>query len=183
MTMHLIQKQTISSSGITAVNFTSIPQTFLNLQLRVTERSNNAAVYDALYVYNLDGTGGSSNMAFNTVFGTGTAAGANGYTGSFSGQFGFTPANNSKASVFGSAIIDIHNYTDTNKLKPIKSIWGWYDNDVSIGAPYLGMVSGVSMALGTNPVTALSILVNNSFGIGSTFALYGTTSNPVATGA
>ena len=183
MTMHLIQRQTVSSAGVTAINFTSIPQTYLNLQLRVSERSNNAAAYDALYIYNLDGTSNSGNIAFNLVYGTGSAPGANGYTGQFSAQMGYVPANNSKAGVFGSAVIDIHNYTDTNKLKPIKSIWGWYDGNVSAGAPYLGMASGVSMALGTNPVTALSVLVNNSFTIGSTFSLYGTTSNPIATGA
>lgn len=183
MTMHLIQRQTVSSAGVTAINFTSIPQTYAHLQLRVLERSNNVASYDALYIYNLDGTGNSSNMAYNTLYGIGTAPGANGYTGSFSGQFGYIPANNSAANVWGSAIIDIHNYRDTNKLKPIKSIWGWYDSNVSSGAPYLGIASGVSMALGTNPVVALSVLVNNSFTIGSTFALYGITDNPTATGA
>lgn len=183
MTMHLIQKQVISSAGVTSVNFTSIPQTYLNLQLRVFERSNNAASYDAMYIYNLDGTNNSGNMAFNLVYGTGSAPGANGYTGQFSAQMGYTPATNSAANVFCSAIIDIHNYTDTNKLKPVKSIWGWYDSNVSSGAPYLGLASALSMSLGTNPVVGLSILVNNSFSIGSTFALYGTTSNPVATGA
>jgi hypothetical protein len=181
--MHLIQKQTITSAGVTAVNFTSIPQTFTHLQLKVSERSNNSAAYDVLYIYNLDGTGNSGNMAYNILYGTALAAGANGYTGSFSGQFAFIPANNSKAGVYGSAIVDISNYTDTNKLKPIKSIWGWYDNNVSSGAPYHGLASGVSMALGTSAVTALSILVNNSFAIGSTFTLYGINGNPIATGA
>jgi hypothetical protein len=180
--MHLIQRQTVASSGVTAINFTSIPQTFAHLQLRVSERSNSVASYDAMYIYNLNGTGNSGDMAYNIIYGTGSAPGANGYTGAFSGQFGYVPAANSKAGVFGAAIIDINNYKDTNKLKPIKSLWGFYDGNVSAGAPYLGQASGVSMALGTSAVTALSLLVNNSFTIGSTFALYGITDNPTATG-
>lgn len=183
MSMYLIQKQTVTSAGITSINFTNIPQTYTHLQLRSFERSNNPATYDVLYIYNLDSTNASGNMAFNFLYGVSAGPGTNGYTAQFSGQFAFVPGANSKANVFGSSILEINNYKDTNKLKPIKSMWGWDDNNVSTGAPYVGAASGISMSLGTNAVTGLSVLVNNSFSIGSTFCLYGISENPTATGA
>ena len=168
-----IATQTVTSAGVTSVSFTSIPQTYTHLQIRASIRSNSAAGYDVFYVYNLDGSGSSSQMANHYFYGTGSSVGVNAYTAQFSGQMGFVPAANTLANNFGAGILDILDYRNTNKNKTLRALTGYDDNGNTTGNPFLTFASAYSAQLGTNAVTNLTFIINNSFAIGTKFSLYG----------
>jgi hypothetical protein len=84
------------------------------------------------------------------------------------------PAASSTASIFGSVIVDILDYTNTSKRKTFKSIGG-YDANGS------GIVRLSSYAeTGTGAVTTLNISTvgAGNFIAGSSFDLYGITTSP-----
>jgi hypothetical protein len=168
-----IATQTVTGAGVTSVSFTSIPQTYTHLQIRASIRSNSAAAYDAFYIYNLNNAGVSSLMANHFIYGTGSAVGANAYTGQFSAQMGYVPAANTLANNFGAGIVDILDYTNTNKNKTLRGFGGFDDNGNTSGTPFITFASAYSAQLGTGAITNLTFIINNSFAIGSQFALYG----------
>ena len=168
-----IATQTVTGAGVTSVSFTSIPQTYTHLQIRASVRSNSVAAYDAFYIYNLNGAGVSSQMANHYVYGTGTTVGVNAYTAQFSAQMGFVPAANTLANNFGAGIVDVLDYTNTNKNKTLRGLVGFDDNGNTAGSPFVTFSSAYSAQLGTGAVTNLTFIINNSFAIGTQFALYG----------
>jgi hypothetical protein len=168
-----IATQSVTTSGVTSVSFTSIPQTYTHLQIRASIRSNSVAAYDAFYIYNLNNAGGSSQMANHYIYGTGSAVGVGAYTNQSNAQMGFIPAANTLASNFGAGIVDILDYTSTNKAKTLRSFTGYDDNGNTTGSAFVTISSAYSAQLGTSAVTNLTFLINNSFAIGSKFALYG----------
>jgi hypothetical protein len=168
-----IATSTVTTSGVTSVSFNSIPQTFTHLQIRASVRSNSVAAYDAFYIYNLDGSGVSSQMANHYIYATGSSVGVNAYTAQFSAQMGFVPAANTLANNFGAGIVDILDYTNTNKNKTLRALTGYDDNGNTLGNPFITFASAYSAQLGTNAVTNLTFIINNSFAIGTKFSLYG----------
>jgi hypothetical protein len=168
-----IATQTVTGAGVTSVSFTSIPQTYTHLQIRASVRSNNVAAYDAFYIYNLDGSAVSSQMANHYIYGTGSSVGVNAYTAQFSAQMGFVPAANTLANNFGAGIVDILDYTNTNKNKTLRGFVGFDDNGNTSGSPFITLSSAYSAQLGTGAITNLTFIINNSFAIGTKFALYG----------
>ena len=172
--MYPIASAIVGTAGGT-ISFGSIPQTFTHLQFRITASTNGAT--DNITIYGFDGTGGSSNSAVHTLYGNGTSV----YSASATGQYNPTitqlPA--TSTSQRGSVIVDILDYTSTNKYKTIRSLGGYDGN----GSGYIAFTSILPFGFGSS--TALSSVwfyVANSFSVGSRIDLYGIqTSN--ATGA
>lgn len=170
----------VMSSYVPNFTFSGIPQTYTHLQLRIYERSFNAANYDAMYIYGIDGTGNGINCAFHQLYGTNNAVGANGQTAQFYYQPGYVPARNTIGNVYGAGIVDIFDYSSTTKKKTFRSIWGYNDNGTTSGTPFLGYSSGYSEGLGTQAMTSLRLAVNSGFEPGTRFDLYGITISGVA---
>jgi hypothetical protein len=168
-----LQTVTVTNSGVSSVSFTTIPQTYTHLQIRSVSRSTNAAYYDAYYLTNFDGAAASANAAYHYMYGTGSAIGYGQGTGAFSAQLGYIPANTIAANVFAAGIIDILDYSNTTKLKTIKSMVGWDDNGSSTGQVYVTYAGALAVGLGTNAMTNIQITVNTAFAINSKFTLYG----------
>ena len=112
-------------------------------------------------------------MANHFIYATGSAVGANAYTGQFSAQMGYVPAANTLANTFSASIVDILDYSKTNKNKTLRGLGGYEDNGNTTGSPFITFSSAYSAQLGTGAVTNLTFIINNSFAIGTTFALYG----------
>jgi|694.fasta_scaffold109586_5 hypothetical protein len=168
-----IATTTVGAAGVTSVSFTSIPQTYTHLQIRASVRSNSVAAYDAFYIYNLNNAGVSSLMANHYIYGGGSFVGVNAFTGQFSAQLGYVPAANTLANNFGAGIVDILDYTNTNKNKTLRGLGGFDDNGNTSGSPFITFASAYSAQLGTGAITNLTFIINNSFAIGTKFALYG----------
>ena len=146
-----------AGSAVPSIEFTSIPATYTNLQVRVSALTVNdqrfqingdtASNYYAHYLY-----GDGAN-----AYGSGTGAAANGYYG-YSGS----------ASQPYVAVLDILDYTNTNKFKTIRALGGTDAN----GSGYAFFSS--SLWRSTSAVTSLKFyLSTGNFATNSTIALYG----------
>lgn len=153
----------------TSVTFSSIPQTYKHLQIRGVVRSatyGGAADYYSIRIngdsganYNASGLG-CTNTSVSSFDRNG------GQTEIFAGEF---PGAVAGADQFGGIVIDIFDYTNTNKNKTIK----FYNESIRYGQGSAGINSG----LWVNAAAITSISLNGYFGGGfanySQLALYG----------
>ena len=161
-----IATTTVGGGGASSITFSSIPSTYKHLQIRGIAQRTTASTFSAVnIVFNSDTT--NTNYARHDLYGTGAATGASGIP---------TASNTSKAyvyvgsgSAFGPAVIDILDYTDTNKYKTLRGLGG-VDNNGS------GLVAfNSSLWLSTSAITSITLTIDTSatFSQYSSFALYG----------
>ena len=149
-----------TTSTDTSVVFSSIPSTYTHLQIRVSAR---AGIDDDLR-FRLNGdTGG--NYSRHLIYGNGTAVG----TGSgLSSSVGSIGAINNTANVFSVGVLDILDYTNTNKYTTSRSLNGYDAN----GSGYAMLYSTAWM--NTAAVTSITVFPqSSSFQQYSSIALYG----------
>ena len=110
-----IATTTVGAGGVGTVTFSSIPDTFKHLQIRAIVRTNRTSTYDSAYIYfNSDTT--RTNYTLHGLRGDGSSASSYGYasasaTGIQMGAIGNSPA----AGIFSPNIIDVLDYSNTNK--------------------------------------------------------------------
>jgi hypothetical protein len=132
-----------------------------------------------MYAYNYNNNTNSTGSAFHFLIGDGATAQTSAGTGSYSTAFGYCPGASAPANVYGSFVMDILDYTNTNKNKTIRTLFG-HDNS---GNGWVGLTSGLPLTLpGTGAVTSLSFVFNGNITALSRFDIYGVTSSQV-TGA
>lgn len=153
---------TVGSGGSSTITFSSIPSTYTHLQIRIIARSTFAGASDYMTL-----TVPSNGTYYHQLFGDGASAGALG--SNYVKLITLMPAATSTASTFGSAIVDILDYRNTNKTKPFKSLNGYDMN----GSGRLGLYSGNIDT--TSAITSLTFASDNNAGFAqySQFALYG----------
>lgn len=157
------------SSAASTIDFTSIPQTYKHLQIRFMGRdsrtgtplegylirfnNDTAATYQDHMIY-----GDGSSAAYSYNLGAGATAMA---------PYSIASAGAS-TGVFGASIVDILDYTNTNKAKSIRALSGTDNN----GAGAVGFTSGAWRS--TSAVSSISIVANvGSFQQYTHAALYG----------
>ena len=176
--MNAISVTTLSGAQ-SSIEFNNIPQTYTHLQVRGISR-NTASVSGDLTQFRLNGDTGS-NYYYHWLVGSApsgnvpvssTPSGLTSY-----GAIAYNTADATySASVFGGVIFDILDYTNANKTKTVRSIFGGNTNVASSSAnQFVGMVS--NLWLGTAAVTSLTIypynVGSNTFTANTSFALYG----------
>jgi hypothetical protein len=105
-----IQTVTVGSGGTSAIDFTSIPQTYTDLKIVASLRSNRSAALGDTPAIKFNTS--SSNFTNRYIFGQGSGTPAS-YADADSG-LGTMPAPNATASVFGFLEVYIPNYTSAN---------------------------------------------------------------------
>jgi hypothetical protein len=161
---------TVGSGGATTVDFTSIPSNYTHLQIRITARSSTAGTLDGIaWQFNSD-TGSNYSNSYQYANGdptTYTVYGANETKG---GQVRIA-GDTATSGIFGLGIIDILDYSNTNKFKTAKAFSGDDRNgsgDVWVSA---------NIWSSTNAITSISFFSANGGGRKmmqySSFALYG----------
>jgi len=161
----LIQTQVLTSSQ-SAVNFSSIPQTYKHLQLRTSVKSDRGGGFDILVMRINGATTGYSQHALygdsgsSAVVSSATASAANIQVGWVYGS--------ATTSAFGPSVIDILDYASTTKNKTVKSL-----NGMTTGTPRVFLYSGAYFS--TTTVSSLSFVSNYAANwiAGSRFSLYG----------
>jgi hypothetical protein len=155
----------VGSGGASGVTFSSIPQTYQHLQLRVLLRDTNGVSLTSSYLrWNSDTTW--SLYASHGLRGNGSAATAVALTGSDSWLHDAVAAGSAPSSVFSAAVIDILDYSSTSKNTVLRS-FGGADLNGS------GMVEvSSSLYASTSAISTFQIL-GSSYAQHSTFALYG----------
>jgi hypothetical protein len=148
------------------ISFTSIPQTYQSLQLRILGRGSSGTVENVSVRCN---NNGSNIYTRHQLKGDGATATANGAI-SLAGitQSFQVPGNTGTANAMGVAIIDIHNYTSTSQNKTIRIFAGNDLNDTN-GTIYL--TSG--LFIDTTAVTEVNLITSSNWTTTSQFALYG----------
>ncbi len=155
----------VASSSIV---FSSIPQNYTHLQLRISCRSTTAAGLSWSRL-RMNGDSTNANYKGHQLYGDGTTAASTNF-GSESGIAAFlTVGSTGTANVFNAVIIDILDYNNTNKHKTIKVLQG---NDTN-GGGYIIIHSGVWMS--TSSINSLTFLDVNggNYAQNSIFSLYG----------
>lgn len=146
-----------SASGSSAQFFQlfNIPQTFTHLQIRVT--ATNPTTGNVILNY---ATGGGSidygtNYRFHAITGNGSTA-TSGDSGASATAAVSAYVAGQAASIPLSIIIDVLDYTNTNKNKVSRSLYGYDLN----GSGQVGMYSG--LWLNTGAVTGVAIGFNGA---------------------
>lgn len=145
---------TVGSGGSSSIDFTSIPSTYKHLQIRAFLKGTGASNR------NLTFNGITSGYFQHRLEGSGTSASAGGYTSQSQIAMPITGAQ------WGTVIVDILDYTNTNKNKTVRMLGGYDDN----GSGFIGLTSG-SVA-NTAAITSITI-AGDTWQQYSSFALYG----------
>jgi hypothetical protein len=153
---------TVNASGQSSITFSSIPQTYTHLQLRCFLNNTGGNISTGL---TFNGSGGS-NYARHVLYGDGTSALTAAVTSV--GSSTFTQYSGSTSNIFHASIIDILDYTNTNKNKTVRSL---------NGADYNGSGSilfGSAVWMVTDAISSLTVVTAGStWSANSSFALYG----------
>jgi hypothetical protein len=164
-TYQLIEARTLGSDTA-SVSFTSIPQTYTDLQLLVSARINRAGISVNMGLrFNSD----SSNYTNIMLYGDGNSA--SGLYSTALDQFGYwySPANSATANTFSNQSVYIPNYTSSyNKSVSIDSTSE--NNATDTNVVLLGGQWANSAAITT---ITLSNYQGSNLRSGSTFYLYG----------
>ena len=133
-----------------SVTFSSIPQTFSHLQLRCSVRGNDAGTIDTWFL-RFNGLAPSGGYATNFL--RGDSASITSFTGGDNYMnLGNPGGQGNNSNVFGAFVIDILDYTNTNKYKTIKNFGGFETN--TIGRSFL--TSGL-LTTTTNAITQIDL--------------------------
>jgi len=161
----------LSGNGLaTALTFSSIPSTYQHLQLRVIGRRTGAGtgLANLQMRFNNDST---NSYTFHQLSGTGGSVLAQGYaTGGTGGDLYIAASlveGGETASLFGVAIIDIHDYSSTTKNKTLRAFSGADLN----GSGRVNLSS--ALYIKTNAITEINLITGTAWATSSTFALYG----------
>jgi hypothetical protein len=158
---------TVGSGGATEVIFSSIPQTYKHLQIRSISRDNRASTANSVLIRINGDTG--SNYAYHRLIGDGSAASASSATSQTETYAYIEPCANSTASIFGTGIIDILDYANTNKTTVVRTLGSNDQNGSGFASLYSGLWNN------TNAVTTIRLYPDNSasFVQHTQFDLYG----------
>lgn len=149
----------VSSGGAANAEFTSIPGTYKHLQVRISSKAASAG--DLLFRFN---GSTASDYSRHYLGGDGSSAFSGASATQADGYIGYNPS----GTYFQGAVIDILDYTDTNKYTTVRSLIGTDAN--GSGAVYLTS----SLYMQTTAITSIKFTHNaGNFSQYTHFALYG----------
>lgn len=178
MSMHWIASSGVLDGSTNTVTFSNIPQTFSHLQVRMFSRSARTAQANDRPYFRFNSDSGN-NYSWHELYGDGSSAYSQGYSPDSVFFTAITPAATSTANVFSSSVIDILDYSNTNKTKTVRAIDGYDAN----GSGFAVLHSGNWRS--TTAVSSIFIAhyyTGANFVSGSRIDLYGITTSSV-TGA
>jgi len=165
-TYKLISSVTVGSGGAASIDFTSIPQTYTDLVIKVSYRSTATP---GVAVDNLNAQfNGNTAVVYSEkgVGGNGSAAYSQQYTRNLVGV-GLGNSANSTANTFGNTDIYIPNYTSSNYKS--SSADGVTENNAT--ASWVEMDAGLFS--NTSAITSIKLTCGGNFVQYSTAYLYG----------
>jgi hypothetical protein len=115
----------VGAGGSATVDFTSIPQNYKHLQLRLIARGTSANI-QITTGFRLNGDSGA-NYAGHRLVGTSGVMYGQASTGDTQGYIGASEAASGVANVFSGNIIDILDYANVYKFKTIRTLSGVND--------------------------------------------------------
>lgn len=162
---------TVGSTAVSSITFAGIPTGYKHLQIRYIARDNRATTgFDNMFI-KFNG-GASATYSWHRLVGNGTsaaAAAAPSQTEIALSEAAISRGNNA-SNIFATGIIDILDYTNTNKYKTIRALHGGDAN----GSGSIVLTSGLWYG-STNAITSIDFTAENasSFTQYSQLALFG----------
>jgi len=154
---------TLLSSSSATITFSSIPSTYSHLQIRFI--AFNATDVPVLQ---FNGNTTAGNYVQHNLVGNGTSASASAYTASRTSIKTFTTGSNATSPY--ASVIDVLDYTSTNKNKTVRMLSGFDTN----GGGEISLISGLFFPSTIASITSISIVAAaGTFATNSHFALYG----------
>lgn len=154
---------TVTGTGsASTLSFTSIPSTYTHLQIRGI--NNDTVGYFVSATFNSDT---AANYTIHQLYGDGTTIAAYGGAGAnyiYAGVAGYV-----SSLTVAPMIMDILDYTNTNKFKTCRMLTGNDSNGSATG--YMQSNSGLWRS--TSAITRIDLTMAGSFSTNATFALYG----------
>ncbi len=164
-TLVALQTVTVGAGGSASISFTSIPQTYTDLVVKVSARATSAT--DFRYVRIRFNSDSGSNYTNKRVYGDGATASSAGETNDTSG-YAVTSAANNTANTFGNTDIYIPNYTSSNYKS--FSVDAVSENNATTA--YTMLLANIWNS--TSAITSITLLpTSGDFAQYSTFTLYG----------
>lgn len=155
---------TVGAGGTTSVAFSSIPQTYKHLQIRLIGKINSANGAPSIY---FNGSSTGTSYAYHNMRGDGASTSATGSSSQPYMSDVVSPTTIYNNSNFTAAIIDILDYTNTNKNKTLRMLAG-VDNN---GSGAIELYSG--LWANTSAITQIDLFNGYTWLQYSSFALYG----------
>jgi hypothetical protein len=147
------------------ITFSSIPSTYKHLQIRYIARMD-AAIVNTDFFYSINGVTTAASYAYHRLGGTGVFAFSQANTSDRS--VGVTNGANAGADMMATGILDILDYTDTNKNRTIRNFVGQDRNGTGLVALYSNLY------MSTTVVSSISLVTQSgNWTTTSSFALYG----------
>lgn len=160
-----IATSTATGGAVSDITFSSIPQDYTHLQIRgIARGASTTANIDIQF--NGDT---ATNYSRHYVYGDGSVTASSAATTINFIRASTISSSSSTASVFGVFVLDILDYTNTNKFKTTRSIGG-IDNN---GSGEIGLRSGNWRS--TSAITSIKLWTGDATNLAqySSFALYG----------
>jgi hypothetical protein len=155
----------ILSSATANVTFSSIPQTYKHLQIRMVTRGNNSSGFFAIY----GSFNGNQAYSWHRVKADGSSLSSDGFGSQSVMVLGNQPNANDSSNSFAATIVDINDYTSSAKNKTANYI------SCATGTNYGFIHFGSGAQFDTAPITTIIIgQQGNQFVAGSRISLYGT---------
>lgn len=170
---------TYLEADTSSVTFSSIPSTYKHLQVRATIRATDSGSggYSGNLKCKLNGQGGAIYSNELMLSGDYNFQGASGAVTAWANandnymNLAYGPTARTLAIVYGSVIIDIFDYANTNKNTTV-SVFGGVGMGDKDGNGHSVCVSSFVMDY-TSAINAIYLYGHNSFVRGSSFTLYG----------
>ena len=161
----LLETQVLTSSAA-SVTFSSIPQDYKHLQIRMAVRSTGTGNPRVLTQFNSDS---GTNYAYHNLFGTGSTVYSENNSSNDGWNYYFVPNSSQTAGIFGAAVYDILDYSSVSKNTTTRVFGGAANAGVNYDI-------GLHSFLWNNTAAITSILLSGdgqSFATGTRFSLYG----------
>lgn len=162
-----IATATVGGGGSSTVTFSSIPSTYTHLQLRCIARQTGAVNLGNIKIRLNNDSGG--NYRTHIILGDGSTLVSFDYGSGNDGIYlNYMPGANAASGILGTAMLDILDYTNTNKNTVMRFLQGEDRN----GAGTITFNSG--LWLNTNAVNRIDLVpTQGNLAQYSHFALYG----------
>jgi hypothetical protein len=157
----------VLGSAASSVTFSSVPQTYKHLQIRFVTRGDSFGNSRAYLTLNSD----TSSFTYHRLQATsGGGISSSGWgSGTFPGGW-VADVNGNDVTGWAGAVVDLLDYTSTNKYKTVRSLNGAASDTSS--SRQIQLTS--SLWLSTAAVTTVGLVSSvNNFDAGSRFSLYG----------
>jgi len=177
MSMYPIASITVSGSSTGTVTFSNIPQDFTHLEIRMFGRLNYATLGDSKAV-NIRFNGDSTSANYTTRYFWGSTNSIVSGTAINSGNIysAMLPSTNFQITNWGSGIMKIFEYTNTNKTKTGITMFGHYGQNYGMVGWNQGMWNS------TAAITSITLVgAGENYVSGTRFDLYAYSISP-ATG-